>query len=102
MTPCATRGVPSLGRIENVVVDESGVDVPEENLGNKQPDYDPSVWLGKSKVFKDITITIKGQAQVSGKDVVVGGTPMRAGNPLVVVGPGYSPKTVIKSVNVAK
>jgi hypothetical protein len=91
-----------LGRIESVVVEESGVDVLEQPLGTETADYQPKVWGGASTVFKDVTITIKGQAEVSGKDIVVGGTPMRAGNPLVVVGPGYSPKTVIKNVYVAK
>lgn len=82
-----------LGRIEDVVQKPSLVDVPD-SMGNLHPD--------DSYVFKDITITIKGQAQVSGRDITVGGSPMRAGLPLVLVGPGYSPKTVIIKVDVAK
>jgi hypothetical protein len=91
-----------LGRIEDVVVVESGVDVFPELSGSESTNKEVPVYGGYSTVFKDVTITIKGQAEASGTDVVVGGTPMRAGNPLVVVGPGYSPKTVIKSVSVAK
>jgi len=91
-----------LGRIESVVVEESGVDVLPELSGSEPADQRVHVWKGSSTVFKDVTIIIKGQAEASGTDIVVGGTPMRAGNPLVVVGPGYSPKTVIKSVRVAK
>lgn len=84
-----------LGKIESVLEETSRIDAVDSS-GNVNPD-------GKSTVFKDITITIKGQAQVSGSgDITVGGSPMRRGLPLVLVGPGYSPKTVIIKVVVAK
>lgn len=58
---------------------------------------------GASTFLWDITITIKGQAQVSGSgDITVGGSPMRKGLPLLLVGPTYSPKTVIIQVDAAK
>ena len=82
-----------LGKIEKVVEEDSKVDVGD-HLG-VNPD-------AVSTVFKDITITIKGQAEVSGRDITVGGSPMRAGMPLVLVGPGYSLKTVIIKVKAAK
>jgi|GEM_PF-2250346 len=84
-----------LGKIEDVVESESRIDAVDDS-GNVNPE-------GRSTVFKDVTITIKGQAQVSGNgDITVGGSPMRAGLPLVLVGPGYSPKTVIIKASAAK
>jgi Domain of unknown function (DUF4330) len=90
-----------LGRIEKVDLARTPTEVPTA-LGDliEKP----------SPVFQQIVITIKGQAQVSGphgqETVMVGGTVLRAGTSLVLVGPGgshnYEVKTVINSVGVAK
>jgi hypothetical protein len=90
-----------LGRIEKVDLAATPTEVPTAAGGlRRQP----------SPVFQQIVITIKGQAQVSGphgqETVMVGGTVLRAGTSLVLVGPGgshnYEVKTVINSVGVAK
>ena len=55
-----------------------------------------SVHSGLSQVYIDIYLDIKGSGEVTHSgEVVVGGTPMRVGKPLVVVGPGYEVKTQV-------
>lgn len=91
-----------LGRIEKVA--------PPAGTPTEVPTADGHLIPRPSPVFQQITITIKGQAQVSGphgqETVMVGGTVLRAGTSLVLVGPGgshnYEVKTVINFVGVAK
>jgi Domain of unknown function (DUF4330) len=90
-----------LGRIEKVDLAGTPTEVPTA-AGDLREKPSP--------VFQQIVITIKGQAQVSGphgqETVMVGGTVLRAGTSLVLVGPGgshnYEVKTVINSVGVAE
>lgn len=83
-----------LGRIQDVAKIESRIDAVDDK-GNVNPE-------GRSTVFTDITITIKGTAEVSKSGITVGGSPMKKGLPLVLVGRDFAPKTVIISVEVAK
>ncbi len=83
-----------LGRIEKVFPEPTKIDVVDAEGNVKQG---ATSWF-----LTDITITIKGQAQVSGGVITVGGNPLRVANPLVLVGRDYSPKTVIIHVGVAK
>lgn len=83
-----------LGQIEKVFEEPSKVDVVDDK-GDVQEEA--TSWF-----LKDVTITIKGQAQVSGGVITVGGNPLRISNPLVLVGTKYSPRTVIINVEVAQ
>jgi hypothetical protein len=91
----------ALGRIMKVDTPFTPTDVPTA-LGGLVPQ--------PSNVYQDIRITVKGQGQVSGRGdeltVMVGGTVLRAGKPLVLVGPGgdhsYEVKTIIGPVEPAQ
>ena len=83
-----------LGRIEKVLEEFSKVDVV---------DAKGLIQKGATSWFlKDITITIKGQAQVSDGVIAVGGNPLHKADSLVLVGRDYKPKTVIIYLEVAK
>lgn len=55
-----------------------------------------------SGIYTDIYVDIVGEGRVSPSNITVGGTPMRVGKPLVVVGPGYEIKTQIIGAKAGK
>ena len=78
-----------LGKIASVVVAPSPTEVPTANGGlEMQP----------SPLFSDITIVVKGRAEMSASTIRVGSLVLAAGKVLTVQGPGWEVRPRIASI----
>ena len=101
----------ALGRIETLAPPPPPPEFPPgTGTPTDVPTANGNLELKRSKVFQEIFITVKGQGQVSGpvgaETVLVGGTVLRKGMSLTLVGPGgdhsYEVKTIIGPLELAK
>ncbi len=82
-------GGTGLGKVQDVVVTPTLVEVPTSDGGLKAVE---------SPVFSDVSIVVLGSGRVSGSTVRIGSVPMRVGKKVTLVGTGYEVQTVIMGV----
>ena len=82
-------GGTGLGKVQDVVVTPTLVEVPTSDGGLKAVE---------SPVFSDVSIVVLGNGRVSGSTVRIGSVPMRVGKKVTLVGTGYEVQTVIMGV----